>query len=94
MVAHQRAAADDGAAALFRSGTLLSGNAKRYENEMKSVGGQANLMAAEFQDWFGSLWHGRRLALTLAVLALGGFLTCFLLRCNRVSCIGKLAMAG
>ena len=79
VIINQRTAPDDGAADLVRSGTLLSGNAKRSENEMKSIGGQANVMAAEFREWFGSLWHGRRLARTLAVLSLGGSLTCFLL---------------
>ena len=74
-----RAAPDDGAADVFRAGTLLSGNAKRYENEMKSIGGQSNVMAAEFRDWFASLWHGRRLASTVAFLTVGGSLACFLL---------------
>ena len=38
--------------------------------------GKANVLAAEFTRWLGSLWHGRRLALTVAcatVLVAGGF---------------------
>jgi hypothetical protein len=79
VVVRQRAPPDDGAAYLFKSGTLLSGNAKRYENEMKGLGGQSNVMAAEFREWFDSLWHGRRLATTLAVLSVGSALACLLL---------------
>lgn len=75
---YQKAAPDDGTAYLINSGTLLSGNSKRYENEMKGIGGQSNVVAAEFREWFGSLWHGRRLAYTLAFLSVGGSLACFL----------------
>ena len=76
---YRRAASDDEAERLFQAGTLVSGNARRYENEMKNVGGQSNVLAAELRDWFGSFWHGRKLAGTLAVLSLGGSLVCFLL---------------
>jgi hypothetical protein len=70
---------DDGAEELVQDGTLLSGNAKRQANEMKDLGGQANVIAGEASDWFLSLWHGRRLATTLAVLSLGGAAACFAL---------------
>ncbi|HUJ44935.1 MAG TPA: hypothetical protein VLW52_15155 [Opitutaceae bacterium] len=79
ILVRQRTPPDDGTADLFKSGTLLSGNAKRYENEMKDLGGQSNVVAAEFREWFGSLWHGRRLANTLAVLSIGTSLACFFL---------------
>jgi hypothetical protein len=59
------------------SDAILSGNAKRYEYEMERMGGQSNVVAAEFREWFGSLWHGRRLAYTLAFLSIGGGLACF-----------------
>ncbi len=76
---YRHTAPEDGAQYLFDSGTQLSGNARRYENEMKNIGGESNVLAAELRDWFDSLWHGRRLAATLAVLSLGGSLACFLL---------------
>lgn len=59
------------------SDAILSGNAKRYEYEMERIGGQSNVLAAEFREWFSSLWHGRRLAYTLTFLSIGGGLACF-----------------
>lgn len=50
---------------------------KRYEADMERMGGKSNLAAAEFREWFGSLWHGKRLARTVAVLSIGGGLACF-----------------
>jgi len=41
---------------------------KRYQREMQVYGGKANLLSAEFIDWFAELWHGRELAFTVAVL--------------------------
>jgi hypothetical protein len=73
-VINQRAAPDGGS-----SDAILSGATKRYEYEMERIGGKSNVVAAEFRDWFGSLWHGRRLARTLVVLSVGGSLACFLL---------------
>lgn len=35
--------------------------------QIERVGGHGTLLIARFDDWLGSLWHGRRLALTLAV---------------------------
>lgn len=33
---------------------------------MELYGGKANILAAERLDWVQSLWHGRRLAMTVA----------------------------
>ena len=41
---------------------------KRYLHDLEVYGGKANVLAAQFRDWFDSLWHGRRLAFTVAVL--------------------------
>ena len=41
---------------------------KRYLHDLEVYGGKANVLAAEFRDWFDSLWHGKRLAITVAVL--------------------------
>jgi len=42
---------------------------KRYLHDMEVYGGKANVLASQFRDWFDSLWHGKRLAFTVAVLA-------------------------
>jgi hypothetical protein len=41
---------------------------KKYVHDMELYGGKANLLAYGFRQWFGSLWHGRRLAFTVAGL--------------------------
>jgi hypothetical protein len=71
LIARRAAPGDENAEA------ILSGNAKRYAYEMERIGGQSNVLAAEIRDWFSSLWHGRRLAYTLAFLSVGGGLACF-----------------
>lgn len=43
---------------------------KKYLHDLEVYGGRANVVAAEFMDWFASLWHGQRLALTVAVITL------------------------
>ncbi|HWA29385.1 MAG TPA: hypothetical protein VG734_27290 [Lacunisphaera sp.] len=51
-------------------------NQKRNRRQMEQLGGKANLLSAEFIDWFGGLWEGRNLAgtvLVLAVITTGGF---------------------
>jgi len=57
--------------------TSLS-NSKKYQLELERIGGKAAVVAAEFNDWFDSLWHGRRLAGTLAILSVGASLLCLL----------------
>ena len=44
---------------------------KKYVLELEHYGGKANVASAQFMQWFDSLWHGRPLAGTVAVL------TCF-----------------
>ena len=41
---------------------------KKYVHDMELYGGKANLLASELQQWFGRLWHGKRLAFTVAVI--------------------------
>jgi hypothetical protein len=41
---------------------------KAYVHDLKQYGGKANVMAAEFTEWFGGLWSGRNLAFTVACL--------------------------
>lgn len=44
---------------------------KKYLRELRVMGGQGNVLAAEFQDWFDGLWHGQELAGTVAVITVG-----------------------
>lgn len=44
---------------------------KKYLRELRVMGGQGNVVAAEFQEWFAGLWQGRELAGTVAVLTVG-----------------------
>ena len=51
-------------------------DSKQYLRQMELYGGKANVLAAELLQWFASLWHGRRLALTVAcgtVLVAGAY---------------------
>jgi hypothetical protein len=43
---------------------------KTYLRDMEMYGGKANVLAAQIEQWFAGLWHGRALAFTLAVLSL------------------------
>lgn len=41
---------------------------KTYAHDLELYGGKMNLLADEFRRWFAGLWHGRSLAVTIAVL--------------------------
>lgn len=41
---------------------------RKYKRELAVYGGRANVVSAEFIDWFGGLWEGRNLAGTVAVI--------------------------
>jgi hypothetical protein len=43
---------------------------RREMQQLERLGGRASVQMAEFDRWLSSLWHGRRLAVTLAVLGL------------------------
>ena len=43
-------------------------DSKQYLRDMELYGGKANLVASGIRQWFDSLWHGRRLAATVACL--------------------------
>ncbi len=45
---------------------------KKYMHELELYGGKANVLAAEFMQWFDGLWHGKTLAYTV------GFITVFI----------------
>ena len=41
---------------------------KVYRHNMELVGGKAAVLAGGVAEWFASLWHGRTLAYTIAVV--------------------------
>ena len=43
-------------------------DSKEYLRELETYGGTANVLAAQFMQWFGGLWQGRQLAFTVAVI--------------------------
>ena len=51
-------------------------HSKQYQRTLELYGGKANVIAVEITQWFDSLWHGTRLAYTVAcatVLLAAGF---------------------
>ena len=42
---------------------------KPYTRTLELYGGKASVLFDEFDRWFAGLWHGRRLALTVACLS-------------------------
>lgn len=41
-------------------------DSKQYLRQMEVYGGTANVLASDIREWLGSLWHGKRLAATIA----------------------------
>jgi hypothetical protein len=53
-------------------------DSKRYLYDLERIVGKSAVVAVEINQWFASLLHGKRLAYTLALLAIGVALACFL----------------
>lgn len=53
-------------------------DSKMYRHDLEVYGGKANVLIDKFLRWFGGLWHGESLALTVACItalaAVGVFL--------------------
>jgi len=43
-------------------------DSKKYVRELERYGGKINILAVEFRQWFASLWRGKPLAYTIALL--------------------------
>jgi hypothetical protein len=67
-----------------RSAEMEFANPRAYEFQIERLGGKAAVYAVRFNAWFTSLWHGRQLAFTVAVLAIAIALGCFWVA-NRLS---------
>ncbi len=60
---------------------IEAGDSKMYRRELERFGGKAAILADDLNRWFSSLWRGKRLALTVAALAV--VLALFFLRAGR-----------
>jgi hypothetical protein len=58
---------------------LTTADSKRYQFDMEHLGGKYAVVADEINQWFSSLWHGKQLAYTLGILAVGISFACFLI---------------
>jgi len=52
---------------------------KQYLRSLELYGGSANVLATELRNWLGSLWHGTRLAFTVAFMTVVAAFVCWLL---------------
>ncbi len=59
-------------------------NPRANEFQIERLGGKATVYAVRFNEWLGSLWHGRQLAFTVAVTSIAIALICFWVA-NRLS---------
>ena len=44
--------------------------------QLERMGGKSYVLMKDFDEWFTTLWHGRRLGCTIGVLSILGFLVC------------------
>ncbi|MFT3812079.1 MAG: hypothetical protein QM740_01745 [Acidovorax sp.] len=56
--------------------SIAQGSTHWQTQQTERLGGQGTLLLVQLDHWLGSLWHGRRLAATLAVSALVLALAC------------------
>lgn len=56
---------------------IAASESRRYQRNLEMFGGKASVLFDEFTRWFGGLWQGKRLGLTLAVVS--GFVSLVLL---------------
>ena len=54
-------------------------NTKMYRRELQRFGGEAAVLADDFNRWFAGLWHGRSLGITIAWISAFTALALFLL---------------
>ncbi|MFP3247658.1 MAG: hypothetical protein RXR20_24380 [Paraburkholderia sp.] len=67
------------------SAELMYGTANpQYQLELQRIGGTAEVVMAEFHQWFDSLWHGKPLAYTVAVLCTAAAGACFMAGHSRI----------
>ena len=47
---------------------VASGESKRYRHDLERYGGKMAVVTDEFATWFSTLWHGKSLAVTVALI--------------------------
>ena len=52
---------------------------KRYRRDLEQFGGKANVIFDELNRWLASLWHGKRLGVTLGWISVVASLGLFLI---------------
>jgi len=45
-------------------------NSKAYQFQLEKIGGKSAVFGVQLTHWFSSLWHGKPLAYTVAVLSI------------------------
>ena len=60
-----------------KSYPVTTADSKIYRHDLERFGGKAAIFADDLTRWLSSLWHGRRLALILAVLTIAVSFACF-----------------
>ena len=53
-------------------------NSRMYTHQIQLFGGKAAVLFEDITQWLGSLWHGPRLALTVAWLSVAAAVALFL----------------
>jgi hypothetical protein len=61
------------------STTYAPGETKRSEAQNEIIQGKGGMLFTDIREWVNSLWHGRKLASTVAVLSVVTFLVCLFL---------------
>ena len=56
---------------------VKASESRSYQEKLEATGGHYDVLTDEVLRWIARRWHGRNLAVTLAVLSGGGFITCF-----------------
>jgi hypothetical protein len=57
--------------------TVELGDRRVNEFQIERIGGKATVYVVRFNEWLGSLWHGRQLAVTLGIISIVIALVCF-----------------
>ncbi len=58
---------------------VMASQSQAYRAKLLATGGNYDLLTDEAWRWMARRWHGRNLATTLLVLAVGGLVLCFYL---------------
>ena len=57
--------------------TIELGDRRINEFQIERIGGKATVYVVRFNEWLGSLWHGRQLAFTIGAISVFIALICF-----------------